>query len=782
MPVTFHRTPKLAADPPPGDGQQFEQQLAQLAYMQLRDQAPKLCEYIVGFQLIDRTRDKKKAVGVFGLKAGDVWMYAPCFFVGGELKGELLLYVKNWDLFVPRTDEWVGHLIGRRPSQLGKADRPEGKPPRQGAPELARSMQPFDVRLAADARGLEKAAAAWCRTDIGLAAGDPAAQLLARVATAPAKLAAALHRVDIAARCQDPGYAAAAVSLAAARPAVKLAFDRFLGADFLPRLFHHAVEAAAIRRAAPVKLAAAPGPVPALRVLVPDVAHARAVLADAPAAVRQALTPKLAGLLDPGVSDADRDAARGAGYGLVDARTKTAAAYETRVLHEWQGPDRTGVYRLLTQGGQVRECLILLGQQALGTGRPPATVIPLDAPGTFANVWPTDLYCVPQAEDRGAVPAALRTLDTADRPGDEHGRYVVVGPTGDSTCPFTVYADRGDGVYAVCFDDRPSRNDAGSVHDPLDRSRRDGGWDARLVFTGRPGERIALAAHDRAVLVPDGYKCVKLSGGDRPGAVIPGKPEDVDRAARGVRKLACTRLADGRVQVDDPAVGVRGWAARPALAVAYLATGPGLSKQAAEALVAAAGVRSAECLVKAADALTPDGFSAPVIPEQLETPVTYGYSTQATEVGPESYELPLEGNAGRLATPQDYDPFYQPDPAAADEAARAADSGHQEVFEVGVLGAMAKSLARRPVSNNDVGDLVRGMDRYGRLLFLLYYHPEKFAERYGKDDVKKLEETLEGAFEAAGHVTLFLKEKTTEARSAVDLAGVGLPDLPGTDA
>ena len=781
MPVTFHRTPKLAADPPPGDGQQFEQQLAQLAYMQLRDQAPKLCEYIVGFQLIDRTRDKKKAVGVFGLKAGDVWMYAPCFFVGGELKGELLLYVKNWDLFVPRTDEWVGHLIGRRPSQLGKADRPEGKPPRQAAPDLARSLQPFDVRTAADARGLEKQAAAWCRTDIGLAAGDPAARLLARVATAPAKLAAALHRVDLAARCQDPAYAAAAVSLAAARPAVKLAFDRYLGADFLPRLFHHAVEAAAIGRAAPVKLAAAPGPVPALRVLVPDVAHARAVLADAPAAVRAALSPKLAGLLDPGVCDADRDAARAGGYALADARTKTAAAYETRVLHEWQGPDRTGVYQLLTQGGRLRECLILLGQQALGTGRPPATVIPLDAPAAWGNFWPTDLFCVPQAEDRGAVPAALRRLDAAATVGDS-GKQVAVGPTGDATVPFSVYGDQGDGVYSVGFDDAAS---GPSVHDPMGRSRREDPYrSGKVILTGRPGERIALAAHDNAVLVPDGYKFVRLPYRDAETGkqVVPGKPEDVDRAARGARKLACTRLSDGRVQVDDPAAGVRGWAARPALAAAYLAAGPGLSKVAAEALVAAAGVRPAECLVKAADALTEDGFSAPVIPEQRETPVTYGYSTQATEVGPESYELPLEGNAGRLATPDDYDPFYQPDPTAVDEAARAADSGHQEVFEVGVLGAMAKSLARRPVSNNDVGDLMRGMDRYGRLLFLLYYHPEKFAERYGKDDVKKLEETLEGAFEAAGHVTLFLKEKTTEARSAVDLAGVGLPDLPGTEA
>jgi transitional endoplasmic reticulum ATPase len=41
---------------------------------------------MAGFQLVDRNEDNTKAVGVFGFQLGKQWVYAPVFFLNGDLK------------------------------------------------------------------------------------------------------------------------------------------------------------------------------------------------------------------------------------------------------------------------------------------------------------------------------------------------------------------------------------------------------------------------------------------------------------------------------------------------------------------------------------------------------------------------------------------------------------------------------------------------------------------------------------------------------------------------
>ena len=63
----------------------FERTFADLAYARLRDKAPSLLDYLVGFQLLDKNDDETRAIGVFGFKVGSEWVYAPVFFIYGEL-------------------------------------------------------------------------------------------------------------------------------------------------------------------------------------------------------------------------------------------------------------------------------------------------------------------------------------------------------------------------------------------------------------------------------------------------------------------------------------------------------------------------------------------------------------------------------------------------------------------------------------------------------------------------------------------------------------------------
>ena len=98
----------------------FEQAMASLAHSYLADRAPKLLDYEVGFQLLDRNEEGDRAVGVFAFKVGKTWLYAPVVFADGDLKGHELLYVKNQDMFVPLSEDWVNYLIGKKPTVLGQ--------------------------------------------------------------------------------------------------------------------------------------------------------------------------------------------------------------------------------------------------------------------------------------------------------------------------------------------------------------------------------------------------------------------------------------------------------------------------------------------------------------------------------------------------------------------------------------------------------------------------------------------------------------------------------------
>ena len=103
----------------------LERTFADVAYARLRDKAPSMLDYLIGFQLVDKNEEETHAVGIFGFKVGSEWVYAPVFFINGELKGHELMYIKSQDAFVPMTEEWVNYILNRRPSVLGEPESRE---------------------------------------------------------------------------------------------------------------------------------------------------------------------------------------------------------------------------------------------------------------------------------------------------------------------------------------------------------------------------------------------------------------------------------------------------------------------------------------------------------------------------------------------------------------------------------------------------------------------------------------------------------------------------------
>ena len=89
-------------------------------------------------------------------------------------------------------------------------------------------------------------------------------------------------------------------------------------------------------------------------------------------------------------------------------------------------------------------------------------------------------------------------------------------------------------------------------------------------------------------------------------------------------------------------------------------------------------------------------------------------------------------------------------------------SGQKEVFDTAMISGMLKAVRQDSLVDRYLGDLLNALDKLGRILFMFYWHGEEFEDRYGKQDLPEIEDSLRNAFEVLGDVVLFLKEKAIE--------------------
>ena len=97
----------------------FETQFSNIAYLKLQDKNTKLSSFLLGFEVIDSNDEGTKALGMFAFKVSDEFLYAPVFFISGDVKPLDLLYYKSKDIFIPFTEEWIPYLLKQKPVSLG---------------------------------------------------------------------------------------------------------------------------------------------------------------------------------------------------------------------------------------------------------------------------------------------------------------------------------------------------------------------------------------------------------------------------------------------------------------------------------------------------------------------------------------------------------------------------------------------------------------------------------------------------------------------------------------
>jgi hypothetical protein len=986
----------------------FEQAFSSLAYAYLKDKAPRLLDFIIGFQLVDRNEDNTKAVGIFGFKVGDQWLYAPVFFLNGDLKGHELLYLKKQDMFVPLKENWVNHVISRKPHVLGEASAKNtfqlgGLLPnlnRLASPPVATKFsadigfncsewaQPFlpflaavvadkfDVVFAKHAQvaesldlrnvlrsfpllklahekaylkyplikeGFDKFYGPNFWADMaGLALEDaksivktsadpsnfrtrgqmqmPTAADMNRpmVNTGPAGGSFPLSMMNFNGQSLTPqsrqnvvsqpnsdlnsmslagtgtprAQTGAMFSQNIGRPAPNI--PQFAGGNKPAGLLPSANRVPATPVSPQMKPKTAydvtdsikesrcwegyepvPGKKPysddscrktgskqkeekksndilpaarethpiktgALKITMQNI-EMSGDIKDLDGDILKGILPdeiqdKITDMMKRSAevdndmtitdgdnkrlnsTDDDRKKLLDDGVLITDKRDSqdVSMAFNTQVRMEMMNPNESGVYEVLEKPGTFTE-MVVLSNPASGRGRENTIlVMRKDDPRSWLHTHRTNVF-VKSCDC--PLPSVFREWvnglsDISDcKVGNT---YVAMHEIGSGTCPFEVTEVLSDGSYRVSWLDyaelpRPGNLAARTcMHPQYDNMNGYKSWDAKITINKRPGTNLRTVAGE--MFIPSDYKVIKVKEkndtsrkDDSPFTFMPcceskpfqsGSRSDPSPIELGnivnVQLMLYEKFASLKVQDTGTDFYVQSAThgnhrLKKVAAVIHLVADHGLTEKQARVML-----KEASAVAKHNDAKTyfikhaapfnnsvlEGGPNTPGFPEPFYGQEPVGRGMYPARY-PEEYTSLVPGMDSNLTDPKIYDPFYMPDPKAMQAGQQAAQSGQKEVFDTSMISGLLKVVRQDGLVDRYLGDLMKALDKLGRILFLFYWHQDEFEDRYGKQDLPELEDTLRNSFEVLGDLVLFLKEKTVQGGAIYD-SGVGRPD-PGID-
>ena len=751
----------------------FEQAFSNIAHEYVKSRAPKLLEYEVGFQVLNKNEENTKAVGIIGAKVGDEWVYLPVFFLNGKLKGDELMYIKGKDLFVPLDEDWVNDLLNRRPPQLGESVGRNLSQLGVSSPNFSQ-MRSSPYKFASDMPKF----AAEALPMLGYLAYTPIDEThpkYAKQAGLPEFLKAAGQRGVVA-----------LIQICQAFPKIAEAVDNFYGPTFLEDNVAHVKKAESISLIDP--------DVPAVK--IPETHGKIKVEGDEPKVVEGPQGIKLRAmtsedyarqarnlLLEPFGSEKKAQLLK-QGWVIEDSRKddEISYAFDTQTSTSLKNPGETGVYEVLLKPGDFAKCLVVMGPQGRSSNSKLCTVIDLSNK-QWINTHPSRVWARREEGPYSWKTWAdeLEKLPKADSLS-EGDLAVLLGERGNGTFPFEVTeewstSEKGGKLYKVWF-----REDADVRFPVPTRStwyKLDNiyGYDDdqpndKIRLTGRAGVKFRCSRGE--LMVPEGFRKVLLKSRDEdedakkvPGELPLGSLLDLELFGRRATKALKIKADGSTVHINDSK------ALDKAAAVVSLVKNYGLrEKQALDCLDIAKKRKIAEFrLLKSAFGVPTNGPegqmqggpNAPAFPD----PYMSGNSSE----GGEFFGVPAQGSMQTQHPINDlsashtdmsiYDP-KQPDSAAIQMAQQAAQSGQKDVFETGVMTSMLKVMKSDNMVDRYLGDIIKGMDRLGRILFNLYWHGQEFADRYGKQDMPDLEDALRNGFEAVGNIVIKLKQKAVQ--------------------
>ncbi len=793
----------------------FEQAFSSLAYAYLKDKAPRLIDFILGFQLVDRNEDNTKAVGIFGFKVGKQWLYAPVFFLNGDLKGHELLYIKNQDSFVPMKENWVNYIMSRKPHVLGEGSPKDNFQLGGLSPNIERlSWPPSHGKFGSDTMGV--AVDSWAR-DFFLpiaACQTKSARFLWRdlpndgrtfniekIAKAPLQAALSGGATLDQFLKEDWRLAKVAHDWSQRFPGIKAGLDKFYGKDFFLKLAAHH-KTANDQAKTNIFTATAPARVKAAT-LAPN---STSILPIAPRVKKAAGDEKvkivtrddvMTAVNLPELTEGEKTKALNHGYLVKDEREgeEVTKVYNTQVRQELSNPHEGGLYEVMERPGSFERMLVVTNPYAADGKQNFCTVIRLEGDSkAWLNAHRSTIFAKRIELDEEYKKWFEKLGDKSSL--ENGGVYVAINHNAQASCPFTVRDSYDDGRYKVDFEAYSVKpRDSYLPRTILDGPSYDGPCSSSGDgYVSNYGAILAINkrkdCHLRAIggelHVPENdFKFLKLKDPPKPKkddnniccAPMPCEPGSEPRPITpgnlaDLQLMFTEKTAKLSMLGDAHEVSLFTKAGHARLpytqALFHLIRDHGTSEVAASEMLKAAMTRGrmkemVTYRLKYADSYGMDGPSAPPMPAPQYGSEQMGYNS-VNSIYPQEENIPVPGMDSHRTDPRIYDPFLRitPDQQAAGVAQQAGQEGQKEVFDTAMISGMLKAVRQDTLVDRYLGDLMKGVDKLGRLLFMFYWHQEEFADRYGKSDLPELEDSLRNAFETLGDVVLFLKEKTIE--------------------
>lgn len=806
----------------------FEQSFASLAYSYIQDKAPGMLDYMIGFQLVDRNEDNTKAVGVFGFKVGEQWMYVPVFFLSGDLKGHELLYLKNQDMFVPLKENWINYLINKKPQILGEGTNESVQQMGIMQPNVQGMILPPFVGKYSSAQIRPWAKRAELFKDMGRLSTDlVAAEHADAFFGGTSKVASAIDLGDLLR--SDIRYLSPTISMCRMWPGVKAAMDVHYGVDFLEGIVEH------FRKKAEGLLdeeESAPSPV--LRKVNRGVPLNKykfrkrkpgAVLKEAVADDPESPDVNKLELItenNPVMDEEEQQKLLRDGHLIRDSREEPdefTQQYNTQVQMTLTNPDITGIYEVLTKPGDFEKCLVIFAPYGEDRRKRYVTVIRLGDSKAWKNIHPTKVY----VRQGSTGPNQDGKLDWyEDLPGEENGAirkggiYVAVTPGGQGTSPFEASNKIDDDTYELYWKDYGSESPAYAHQDSSDGRICCGPSDTcydrpTLVKNKRKGCKILL--ENKCLYLPEECKIIKIkdppkckecdkdcdectcdychSPYEADPVIYPGEPKDLQMALR--QKTSELKIVD-----DHCEVLINSQRMSKKAGLLHLVFRHGLSEKDAKAMLKEAeDLHGVRYRVKYAQGFPMGGMNQYPMMGGFPPPSSGG---DGFAMGPyqmpeqfSSTDLPFTGapvqepfmsqqtipglEAG-MTDPNIYNPMMVQDPMAQQVAQQAQQTGQKEVFDTAMLSSLTKVVHPENMVDKDLGNIAKTLNTLGRMLFMFYWHNEEFQDRYGKKDLPELEDTLRNAFEMLGDLLLYLKQKTVDTVFGTNLSNIS-PNIQG---
>jgi hypothetical protein len=506
--------------------------------------------------------------------------------------------------------------------------------------------------------------------------------------------------------------------------------------------------------------------------------------------------------LPAGYSEEDQEKLLQDGVLIKDERDRdnVSIPYNIQVEKKLFSPSESGLYDILVKPGNIERCYVAVHPQGAAKRADFVTVVRTEGTPDWVNTRADQVFALARIEGAD-FDSWFDGLPEATSLPSGMNRVLLLNKKGDSTVPVRMIREYGKSEYGttsyeVHLEDHSKYPPKGHISDccytdPLNYDKwRDG---VRVHLGASKGSKLRSSMGD--IFVPEGFKMLKCAPGEDDvadaeeagqGACGCGESKDpplmpgnlVDAQLALMQKTAALTVyhSGTSVTINKEA------AVSPIKALVTLVEHHGLREAAArEILKTAAARRKYEGRVKYAE---PYGSpmmvnSAPGAPTD-PGPVMGGESIMGTTIPTQlgiDIGMPVPGMAASQTDRQIYNPNTMLDKKDIRSIVNAAQSGQREVFDTAMVGAMLRTVRDDGMVDRYMGELTKGLDKLGRILFMFYWHGDRFADRYGKADMPELEDSLRNAFEMLGDVILFLKQKTIEpypeeAGSDVDLGPV----------